>query len=85
MLSLIGLRGWLYIAAFTALLAVIGHEALRLYDAGKSAEDTKINQQIERSTNAADQAERAVRECYAAGGMPDTRSGKCKRPANDVR
>ena len=85
MLSLIGLRGWLYIAAFTALLALIGHEALRLYDAGKSAEDAKINHQIERSTNAADQAERAVRECYATGGVPDTRTGKCARSADNPR
>ncbi len=85
MLGLIGFRGWLYIAAFTALLAIIGHEALRLYDAGKSAEDIKINHQIERSTDAADQAERFVRECYAGGGVPDIRAKQCDRSGTNPR
>jgi hypothetical protein len=67
------------IIVFAIVTAIIG-AATWLYTAGGSGTLNSIERQNNEAGNASDRARSSFDECFDAGGVFDSSSGKCRRP-----
>ena len=67
------------IIIFAIVAAIIG-AATSLYNAGRTGTLNTIERQNNEAGNASDRARSSFDECFDAGGVFDSSSGKCRRP-----
>ncbi len=68
--------------AMVALLAVASWQLVKLIsDGGRAQGREQAKQEIVEDGNAENAARRRVRDCRAAGRLPDARTGECPVPA----
>lgn len=74
---------WKVVVAVVGVLAALGGAAMiysNIKDSGRQEERRRIERETNDATSRANEAETAVRRCYAAGGMWDHAANRCSRP-----